>query len=191
MGGAMMLAYEIDGFGSFLKMDDANVPSLLSLPYIGYMARCVLRFAFCGGFCLRAVPWRCVYTIGISRCVRVRTVRMLHTGTIPSTKPRAASSCRPATPSFSRAPPVSTQHAKHPAASRRGWPTERTDSHHPIPPKTTQNSIWRWGAPHRPALRLAHGTHRAGADLGRRSGDRGPLEGASGGYACLLCDWCV
>lgn len=38
----MMLAYEIDGFGSFLRMDDANVPSLLALPYIGYMARCVL-----------------------------------------------------------------------------------------------------------------------------------------------------
>lgn len=41
-GGPMMLAYEIDGFGSFLRMDDANVPSLLALPYIGYMARCVL-----------------------------------------------------------------------------------------------------------------------------------------------------
>ncbi len=28
-------AYEIDGFGSHLLMDDANVPSLLSLPYLG------------------------------------------------------------------------------------------------------------------------------------------------------------
>jgi meiotically up-regulated gene 157 (Mug157) protein len=28
-------AYEVDGFGSQLLMDDANVPSLLGLPYIG------------------------------------------------------------------------------------------------------------------------------------------------------------
>ena len=28
-------AYEVNGFGSFLLMDDANVPSLLSLPYLG------------------------------------------------------------------------------------------------------------------------------------------------------------
>jgi len=29
-------AYEIDGFGNALWMDDANVPSLLALPYLGY-----------------------------------------------------------------------------------------------------------------------------------------------------------
>lgn len=29
-------AYEVDGFGNALMMDDANVPSLLSLPYLGY-----------------------------------------------------------------------------------------------------------------------------------------------------------
>ena len=29
-------AYEVDGFGSRLFMDDANVPSLLSLPYLGW-----------------------------------------------------------------------------------------------------------------------------------------------------------
>jgi meiotically up-regulated gene 157 (Mug157) protein len=29
-------AYEIDGFGNKLFMDDANVPSLLSLPYLGF-----------------------------------------------------------------------------------------------------------------------------------------------------------
>lgn len=29
-------AYEVDGFGQYLLMDDANVPSLLSIPYLGY-----------------------------------------------------------------------------------------------------------------------------------------------------------
>lgn len=33
-----ILAYEIDGYGSHYLMDDANVPSLLSLPYLGYLA---------------------------------------------------------------------------------------------------------------------------------------------------------
>jgi len=32
-------AYEIDGFGGRYLMDDANVPSLLSLPYLGYCAK--------------------------------------------------------------------------------------------------------------------------------------------------------
>lgn len=31
-------AYEADGLGHFRLMDDANVPSLLSLPYLGYLA---------------------------------------------------------------------------------------------------------------------------------------------------------
>ena len=31
-----ILAYEIDGYGSRILMDDANVPSLLALPYLGY-----------------------------------------------------------------------------------------------------------------------------------------------------------
>lgn len=67
--GPMMLAYEIDGFGSFLKMDDANVPSLLSLPYIGYIARCVLGVRF-----LRLVDELYISqgfdsSMGVSRCV--------------------------------------------------------------------------------------------------------------------------
>ncbi len=33
-----VFAYEIDGKGESLKIDDANIPSLLSLPYLGYCA---------------------------------------------------------------------------------------------------------------------------------------------------------
>ncbi len=33
-----LLPYETDGFGNALFMDDANVPSLLSLPYLGCLA---------------------------------------------------------------------------------------------------------------------------------------------------------
>jgi hypothetical protein len=34
-----IIAYEVNGFGSFNLMDDANVPSLLSLPYLGAVAQ--------------------------------------------------------------------------------------------------------------------------------------------------------
>jgi len=36
--GIPVLAYEIDGFGNALCMDDANIPGLLSLPYLGCVA---------------------------------------------------------------------------------------------------------------------------------------------------------
>lgn len=32
-----MYAYETDGLGNYVLMDDANVPSLLSIPYLGYV----------------------------------------------------------------------------------------------------------------------------------------------------------
>lgn len=37
--GGEILAFEVDGFGSAYCMDDANVPSLLSLPYLGWCRR--------------------------------------------------------------------------------------------------------------------------------------------------------
>ena len=39
-----MWAYEVDGFGSAYFMDDANIPSLLSLPYLGFGARDDARY---------------------------------------------------------------------------------------------------------------------------------------------------
>lgn len=32
-------AYEVDGFGQYQIMDDANIPSLLAMPYIGYCSK--------------------------------------------------------------------------------------------------------------------------------------------------------
>ncbi|KAI9347341.1 hypothetical protein BDR26DRAFT_799681, partial [Obelidium mucronatum] len=33
-----LYAYEVDGFGSYYLMDDAGIPSLLSLPYLGFVS---------------------------------------------------------------------------------------------------------------------------------------------------------
>ncbi len=37
--GGKVIPYEVDGFGNQLFMDDANIPSLLSLPYLGALPR--------------------------------------------------------------------------------------------------------------------------------------------------------
>jgi len=51
-------AYEADGFGNMLFMDDANVPSLLSLPYLGCCARSDARYQRTRAFVLSEHnPW--------------------------------------------------------------------------------------------------------------------------------------
>jgi len=45
-------AYEIDGYGSANLMDDSNVPSLLSLPYLGFCAPDDARYLRTRAFCL-------------------------------------------------------------------------------------------------------------------------------------------
>ena len=45
-------AYEVDGLGGVHLMDDANVPSLLSLPYLGFCAPEDLRYLRTRAFCL-------------------------------------------------------------------------------------------------------------------------------------------
>lgn len=45
-------AYEVDGLGGVHLMDDANVPSLLSLPYLGFCENADPRYLRTRGFCL-------------------------------------------------------------------------------------------------------------------------------------------
>lgn len=45
-------AYEVDGYGGSYLMDDANVPSLLALPYLGFCAKDDSRYLRTRAFCL-------------------------------------------------------------------------------------------------------------------------------------------
>lgn len=45
-------AYEIDGFGGAYLMDDANIPSLLAMPYLGFCAKDDPRYLATRAFCL-------------------------------------------------------------------------------------------------------------------------------------------
>ena len=45
-------AYEVDGFGGANLMDDANIPSLISLPYLGFCAKDDPRYLRTRGFLL-------------------------------------------------------------------------------------------------------------------------------------------
>lgn len=45
-------AYEVDGNGSHYLMDDANIPSLLALPYLGFCAKDDPRYLRTRAFCL-------------------------------------------------------------------------------------------------------------------------------------------
>ncbi|KAJ1325853.1 hypothetical protein MN608_09051 [Microdochium nivale] len=58
--GETIYAYEVDGFGSMTLMDDANVPSLLSAPYLGFVARDDPIYQATRRFVLgRKNPWWC------------------------------------------------------------------------------------------------------------------------------------
>jgi meiotically up-regulated gene 157 (Mug157) protein len=56
--GIQQYAYEVDGFGNMYFADDANIPSLLSLPYLGYLSATDPTYVATRKFLLSANnPW--------------------------------------------------------------------------------------------------------------------------------------
>ncbi|MCR5467476.1 MAG: glycoside hydrolase family 125 protein [Lachnospiraceae bacterium] len=82
--GKQIYAYEVDGFGQYNMMDDANLPSLLSIPYMGYATKDDERYKqtrdfvlsdgnpyFYSGKCLEGIgsphtPYRYVWDMSIA-----------------------------------------------------------------------------------------------------------------------------
>lgn len=59
-GGKEIFAYEVDGFGGQNLMDDANIPSLLSAPFLGYVEKNDTIYQNTRAFVLsRNNPWWC------------------------------------------------------------------------------------------------------------------------------------
>ncbi|KAI1839873.1 hypothetical protein JX265_009449 [Neoarthrinium moseri] len=58
--GKRMYAYEVDGFGGRILMDDANIPSLLSAPFLGFLEKDDEIYKNTREFVLsRKNPWYC------------------------------------------------------------------------------------------------------------------------------------
>lgn len=62
--GQKIYAYEVDGFGGRILMDDANIPSLLSAPFLGYLDKDDPTYLRTRDFVLSSKnPWYCAGSV--------------------------------------------------------------------------------------------------------------------------------